>query len=48
LLVAWVGADPATLPPNAAGVLVFLLGPIVPTAAVGAIVLERAHARRSG
>jgi hypothetical protein len=36
LLSAWVGADPVTPPPNAAGVLVFLLGPAVPAAVVAA------------
>ncbi len=39
LLAAWVGYDAATVPPNVAGVLVFLLGPLIPTAAVGALVL---------
>jgi hypothetical protein len=39
LLAAWVGADPVTLPPNVAGVLVFLLGPAILAAALGATVL---------
>ncbi len=39
LLAAWVGADPVTPPPNVAGVLVFLLAPAVPAAAVGAIAM---------
>jgi hypothetical protein len=45
LLAAWVGADPTTPPPNVAGVLVFLLGPAVPSAAVGALALHRLEHR---
>jgi hypothetical protein len=47
LLAAWVGADPVTLPPNVAGVLVFLLGPVIPAAAVGATVLAWMEERRA-
>src|SRR6185437_7189483 len=39
LLAAYVGCDPVTPPPNVAGALVFLLGPGVLSAAVGAVVM---------
>lgn len=51
LLAAWVGADPVTPPPNVAGVLVFLLAPAVPVAAVGALAMagvERLRGRVGG
>ena len=46
LLAAWVGADPVTPPPNVSGVLVFLLGPALPAAAVAAAVLAWMERRR--
>jgi hypothetical protein len=47
LLAAWVGADPITPPPNIAGALVFLLAPVVPSAAVAALILDLIEARRN-
>ncbi len=47
LLAAWVGADPETLPPNVAGVLVFLLGPALPSAALGAVAMAWISKRRA-
>ncbi len=47
LLAAYVGCDPVTPPPNVAGVLVFLLGPALPSAAVGAVVMAWMAMRRA-
>jgi len=45
LLVAWVGWDPAVLPPPVLGILVFELGPCVISAALGAAALSLIEAR---
>jgi hypothetical protein len=46
LLSAFVGCDPVTPPPNAAGALVFLLGPAVISAAAGAAALAWMETKR--
>jgi hypothetical protein len=46
LLAAWVGWDPTTVPPPLEGVLVFELGPAVPAAAFGALLMKIVQVRR--
>jgi len=45
LLLAWAGADPATLPSPLAGVLVFQLGPVVVAASLSAILVAVGQSR---